>query len=65
MIPKTKTIRARKSNTSKQDWFIDLQGTGRQKLTMKMSIRTNQPPPNNKIAQGFNLAVKFNGIVVT
>lgn len=63
MLPKTKTITARKSNSSKQDWFIDLKGSGKQKLTMKMSIRTNQPMPNNKIAQGYNLSVKFNGIV--
>jgi len=60
-LPACKKITARKSTTSKQEWFIDLVGT-KETITMKMSIRTNQPPPNNKIAQGFNLAIKFNGI---
>jgi hypothetical protein len=27
-----------------------------------MSIRSNKTEPENKIAQGFNLAIKFNGI---
>ena len=60
-MPSVTKIEARKSTTSKQEWFIDLISKG-DKMTMKMSIRTNQPPPKNKIAQGFNLAVKFNGI---
>jgi hypothetical protein len=59
-LPLCTKIEARKG-TGKQDWFIDLKAKG-ETLTMKMSIRTNQPPPNNKIAQGFNLAIKFNGI---
>lgn len=61
-LPRAKTITARKSDTSKQDWFIDLKA-GSDTLTMKMAIRTNKPEPNNKIAQGFNLAIKFNGLI--
>ena len=59
-LPGCKKIVARKSSSSKKEWFIDL--IAKETITMKMSIRTNQPPPNNKIAQGFNLAIKFNGI---
>lgn len=61
-IPKVKSIKAREANNSKQDWFIDLVGA-RETLTMKMSVRTNKSKPENKIAQGFNLAIKFNGII--
>jgi len=60
-LPKTDKITAKKSTSSKQEWFIELTNK-KEKLTMKMSIRTNQPEPNNKIAQGFNLAIKFNGL---
>jgi hypothetical protein len=60
-LPTADKIVARKSTGSKQEWFIDLKNKT-EKLTMKMSIRTNQPEPNNKIAQGFNLAIKFNGL---
>jgi hypothetical protein len=60
-LPRADKITARKSTGSKQEWFIDLSNK-KEKLTMKMSIRTNQPEPNNKIAQGFNLAIKFNGL---
>lgn len=60
-LPRADKITARKSTGSKQEWFIDLTNK-KEKLTMKMSIRTNQPEPNNKIAQGFNLAIKFNGL---
>ena len=61
-LPRAKTITARKSDSSKQDWFIDLKA-GSDTLTMKMAIRTNKPEPNNKLAQGFNLAIKFNGLI--
>lgn len=61
-LPKVNSINAYKSLGSKQDWFIDLIASQQDKLTMKMSIRTNQPAPFNKIAQGFNLAIKYTGI---
>lgn len=60
-MPKVTKVKVYKSNTSKQNWFIDLIG-GKETITMNMSIRSNKPMPSNKIAQGFNLAVKFNGI---
>jgi len=59
-IPKITKIHAYKSKSSKQNWHIDLIA-GKDKLTMNMSIRSNKPVPDNKLAQGFNLAVKFNG----
>lgn len=61
-LPKVRSIRAYKSPSSKQNWFIELSAGGRDKITMNMSVRSNATAPNNKIAQGFNLAVKFNGI---
>lgn len=60
-LPKADKITAAKSLTSKQEWFITL-SNNKESIVMKMTIRTNQPEPNNKIAQGFNLAVKFNGL---
>ena len=61
-LPKVRDVKARAATSAKQDWFIDLVGE-KQTLTMKMTVRTNKPQPENKIAQGFNLAIKFNGIV--
>jgi hypothetical protein len=64
-IPKVKNIRAYASQSSKQDWFIELSSgpqSGGDKVTLKMSVRSNKSPPENKVAQGFNLAIKFNGI---
>ena len=61
-LPKINTINAYKSLGSKQDWFIDLIASPLDKLTMRMSVRTNQPEPFGKIAQGFNLAIKYTGI---
>jgi len=61
-LPKVNNVHAYKSMGSKQDWFIDLIASPMDKLTLKMSIRTNQPMPFNKIAQGFNLAIKYTGI---
>lgn len=61
-LPKVRTVKAYKSPTSKQNWFIELNAGGGEKLTMNMSVRSNKSPPENKIAQGFNLAIKFNGI---
>ena len=54
------SIKAYKSDSSKQNWFIDLVGSNT--VTMNMSVRSNKPLPDNKIAQGYNLAIKFNGI---
>jgi len=59
-LPTVTSIRAYKSESSKQEWFIDLVGNGT--ITMRMTVRSNKPIPDNKIAQGFNLAIKFNGI---
>lgn len=64
-IPKVKNIRVYASQSSKQDWFIELSSGlrgGGDKVTLKMSVRSNKSPPENKVAQGFNLAIKFNGI---
>lgn len=60
-LPLVKTIKAYKSMSSKQAWFIDLSSKDKV-LTMNMTIRSNKPMPENKIAQGYNLAIKFNGI---
>lgn len=59
-LPTVTAVRAYKSDSSKQNWFIDL--VGNDTITMNMSVRSNKPVPDNKIAQGFNLAIKFNGI---
>ena len=60
-IPKTKSVSAYPSKTSKQNWHIKLSGT-KETLILNMSIRTNKSKPHNKLAQGFNLAVKFNSL---
>jgi tRNA(Leu) C34 or U34 (ribose-2'-O)-methylase TrmL len=60
-LPTVTSIVASKSNSSKQEWYIDLKNKS-DTIRMKMTIRTNKVPPENKIAQGFNLAIKFNGI---
>jgi len=60
-IPKTKSVRAYPSKTSKQNWHIKLSGT-KETLILNMSIRTNKSAPHNKLSQGFNLAVKFNSL---
>lgn len=62
-MPLIKSAQAKKSTTSKQNWEIHLKSNDKT-LIMNMSIRSNQPEPGNKIAQGFNLAIKFNGIKV-
>jgi len=59
-LPTVTSIKAYKSDSSKQNWFIDLVGSNT--VTMNMSVRSNKPLPDNKIAQGYNLAIKFNGI---
>lgn len=60
-IPRTKSVSAYPSKTSKQNWHIKLKGT-KETLILNMSIRTNKSAPHNKLAQGFNLAVKFNSL---
>ena len=62
-MPKIKSVIAKKSTTSKQNWEIHLKSNDTV-LVMNMSIRSNKSEPENKIAQGFNLAIKFNGIKV-
>lgn len=62
-LPKVSKITAYKSGKSKQNWFIELTSK-EDSIIMNMSVRSNKPKPDNKIAQGFNLAIKFNGITV-
>ena len=64
-LPSVTKITAEVSPTSKQDWFIILHTKNHRKLTLKMSVRTNKSKPDNKLQQGFNLAVKFNGTVLS
>ncbi len=61
-LPQVQFIKAYSSKSSKQNWFIDLK-SGKDKLTMKMSIRTNKSghPGVKKLGQ-FSLAVKYNGL---
>lgn len=61
-LPKVKSIVASSSSTSKQNWTIDLKHGRNEKLTMNMSIRSNKSIPENKVAQGVDLAIKFNGL---
>ena len=61
-LPKVSSINATVSGSSKQNWFIELKSGKTESIKMNMSVRSNQPKPNNKIAQGFNLAIKFNGL---
>lgn len=63
-IPEIKKIKAYPSDTSKQNWHIDLVG-GKKTITMNMTVRSNKTDPDNKVAQGYNLAIKFNGIKVS
>ncbi len=64
-LPKVTKVTAEVSPTSKQDWFIILHTKNHRKLTLKMSVRTNKSLPDNKLQQGFNLAIKFNGTILT
>jgi hypothetical protein len=64
-LPRVTKVTAEVSPTSKQDWFIILHTKNQCKLTLKMSVRTNKSLPDNKLQQGFNLAVKFNGTILT
>lgn len=60
-LPEATSITTEKSSSSKQNWHIHLKND-KKTVTMNMSIRSNKSKPENKIAQGFNLAVKFNGL---
>ena len=60
-LPTVTAVDAQASQSSKQNWSIILKNK-EDSITMNMSIRSNQSAPNNKIAQGFNLAIKFNGM---
>lgn len=60
-IPEIKSIKAYPSKSSKQNWHIDLIGK-KKTITMNMTVRSNKTEPDNKVAQGYNLAIKFNGI---
>tara|TARA_Y100000816_G_scaffold245408_1_gene193394 strand:+ start:132 stop:1481 length:1350 start_codon:yes stop_codon:yes gene_type:complete len=61
-LPQVKFIKAYKSKSSKQNWFIELK-SGTETLTMNMSIRTNKSghAGQKKLGQ-FSLAVKYNGL---
>lgn len=61
-LTKTKSIRAYPSNSSKQDFYIELVSSATDKLVMKFSVRTNKTGDEHKLGQFFNLAVKFNGV---
>ena len=60
-IPEIRSIKAYPSTSSKQNWHIDLIGK-KKIITMNMTVRSNKTEPDNKVAQGYNLAIKFNGI---
>ena len=63
-LPVVKVIKCYKSDTAKQDWFIDLQSRDTT-VTMKMTVRTNKSghAGKKKLGQFFNLSVKYNGLV--
>ena len=63
-LPQVKFVRAYSSKSSKQDWFIELT-SGDEKITMKMSIRSNKSGHAGKKKLGqfpTGLAVKYNGL---
>ena len=61
-IPQVDFIKATPSRTSKQNWEIELR-SGKDRLIMKMSIRTNKSGHAGvkKLGQ-FSLAVKYNSL---
>lgn len=61
-LPKTTSIKAYPSASSKQNWHIELKAGKNDRIVMNMTVRSNKTEPENKVAQGFNLAIKFNGI---
>lgn len=64
VLPKVNSIQADTSTSSKQNWTINLKHgkRGALSVTMNMSIRSNKSFPENKVAQGVDLAIKFNGL---
>jgi hypothetical protein len=60
-LPSVKSVKAYANSTSKQNWHIELKAK-KDILTLNMSIRTNKSKPFNKLAQGYNLAIKFNSV---
>ena len=60
-LPTVTAVDAEASGSSKQNWTIILKNKT-DSITMNMSIRSNKSAPDNKLAQGFNLAIKFNGM---
>jgi len=62
-LPVVKFLKAEKSGSSKQNWFIHLQSKDTT-LTMQMSVRTNKAghAGKKKLGQFYNLAVKYNGL---
>lgn len=58
---KSNGIKAYPSNSSKQNWHIDLV-CRTHTTTLNFSIRTNKTGINHKLGQYINLAVKFNGL---
>lgn len=63
-LPKVTRVSSWPSDTSKQDFYIQLYAKSTQeRLIMKFAVRTNKTGDEHKLGQFFNLAVKFNGIV--
>ena len=62
-LPQVKFVRAYKSTSSKQNWFIELK-SGNESLTMNMSIRTNKSghAGQKKLGQ-YSLSVKYKGLL--
>jgi len=60
-LPQVNKIRAYKSSSSKQDFFIDLISKG-ETLTMAMVVRTSQSGVGHKLGQFDNLRVIFKGL---
>jgi len=63
-LPVVKFLKAEKSKSSKQNWFIHLKSNDTQ-ITMQMSVRTNKAghAGKKKLGQFFNLSVKYNGLL--
>ena len=60
-LPQVNKIKAYKSTSSKQDFFIDLVSKG-ETLTMAMVVRTSQSGVRHKLGQFDNLRVIFKGL---
>lgn len=60
-LPEVRKVIAKPSATSKQAFTIELHSTNKV-ITMNMTVRTNKSGVEHKLGQGWNLAVKFNGL---